>query len=166
MIRDVVRYPDARLKTPAVAIGRPGPAARALAADLEDTARSFPRTVGLAAPQIGRLWRMAWIDCTGHPKVPDPLGPLVLIDPIVVASEGTAVGREGCLSLPELTANVRRPLSIEVETTRLTGGRRRIATEGFEARVILHELDHLDGILILDRVASLLLDVFPRRRRV
>ena len=165
MIQPVVRYPDVRLKTPCVPIGTPGPAARALAQDLEETARSFPRTVGIAAPQIGRLWRMAWVDCTDNPRVPDPLGPLVLIDPVLVASSGAEVGREGCLSLPDITANVERPVTVTVETTELDGERRQISSEGFEARVILHEMDHLDGVLILDRVASLLLDVYPRRRR-
>ena len=163
MIRPVVRFPDARLKTPCVAVGTPGAAARRLAQDLEDTARRFPRTVGIAAPQVGRLWRMAWIDCEGHPRVPDPLGATVLIDPVVIAAEGAEIGREGCLSLPDITANVERPLRIVVETTDLAGERRRLETEGFEARVILHEIDHLDGVLILDRVASLLLDVYPRR---
>ena len=164
MIRDVLRYPDRRLKTPAVAIGTPGPAARRLAGDLEDTARHYPRTVGLAATQIGAGWRMVFVDCTGHPKVPVPLGPMVLIDPVVEESTGAELGREGCLSLPEITANVTRPTSITVSYTTLNGERQSLNTYAFEARVILHEIDHLDGILILDRVSSLTLDVFPRKR--
>ena len=108
---------------------------------------------------------MAWIDCTDHPKVPDALGPTWLVNPVLVAQEGAVVGREGCLSLPDLTANVRRAERIVVEADDLAGRRRTIRTAGFEARVILHEMDHLDGILILDRVASLALDVFPRRSR-
>jgi peptide deformylase len=164
VIREVVRYPDRRLKTPAVPVGTPGAEARALARDLADTAAAYPRTVGLAAPQIGRMWRMAYVDCTGHPRVESPLGPLWLIDPVLVSAAGDELGREGCLSLPEITANVRRATAITVEATDLEGERRRIHTTGFEARVILHEMDHLDGVLILDRVSSLLLDVFPRRR--
>jgi peptide deformylase len=107
---------------------------------------------------------VAYVDCTGHPKVPDAQGPLWLIDPALRAGEGERVGREGCLSLPDITANVRRQTHIVVEATDLDGRRRLIEAAGFEARVILHEMDHLDGILILDRVASLTLDVFPRRR--
>ena len=145
-------------------MGRPGPSIRALARDLEDTAASFPRTVGIAAPQIGVLWRVAFVDCTGHRRVPDAQGRIWLIDPVVVEREGDDVGREGCLSLPEITANVRRAARVAVETTGLDGERRRVEAEGFEARAVLHEIDHLDGILILDRVASLTLDVFPRRR--
>lgn len=79
-------------------------------------------------------------------------------------AEGDALGREGCLSLPDITANVRRATRIVVETTGLDGRRASVEAEGFEARVVLHEMDHLDGVLILDRVASLALDVFPRRR--
>ena len=166
MIRPVLRYPDRRLKTPAVPIGTPGPAARRLAADLEETARHYPRTVGLAATQIGAMWRMVFVDCTDHPKVPAPAGPLILIDPTVEdVSAHAEVGREGCLSLPEITANVARPTRIVVRYRDLSGSVRALAAEGFEARVILHEVDHLDGILILDRVASLTLDVFPRKRR-
>ncbi|MEW6582170.1 MAG: peptide deformylase [Actinomycetota bacterium] len=164
MVRDVLRFPDRRLKTPAVPLRSPGPAARRLARDLQDTARSFPRTVGLAAPQIGVLWRMAYVDCTGHPKVPDAKGPLWLVNPVLEESGGAVVGREGCLSLPEITANVRRPDAITVHHLDLDGRPHVLHATGFEARVILHEMDHLDGILILDRVASLLLDVFPRRR--
>jgi peptide deformylase len=163
-VREVLRYPDRRLKLPSAPVGPPGPAARRLAEDLRDTAAGFPRTVGIAAPQIGAMWRMAYVDCTGHAKVPDAQGPIWLIDPVVERAEGDELGREGCLSLPDITANVRRATRIVVAATDLDGRRRRVEAEGFEARAVLHEIDHLDGILILDRVASLTLDVFPRRR--
>ncbi len=165
MIRHVLRYPDRRLKSPSVTIVNLGPAARRLAQDLKDTARHHPRTVGLAAPQIGAPWRMVYIDCTDHPRVPDAAGPTWLINPVVESAEGAEVGREGCLSLPEITANVSRPVRISVRYLALDGRTRRMDADAFEARVILHEIDHLDGVLILDRVASLALDVFPRRRR-
>lgn len=164
MILEVLRYPDRRLKLPAAPVGVPGPAARRLAASLVDTVAAHPRTVGIAAPQVGALWRVAYVDCTGHRKAPDAQGPMWLIDPVVQEAAGDEIGREGCLSLPDITANVRRAMRIVVEATDLDGTRRRIAAHGFEARVMLHEIDHLDGILILDRVASLTLDVFPRRR--
>jgi peptide deformylase len=163
-VREVLRYPDRRLKLPSAAIGTPGPAARRLAEDLLDTAASFPRTVGIAAPQIGAMWRLAYVDCTGHKRAPDAQGPIWLVDPVVELAEGDEIGREGCLSLPEITANVRRATRVVVATTDLDGRRRRVEAQGFEARAVLHEIDHLDGILILDRVASLTLDVFPRRR--
>jgi peptide deformylase len=165
VIRDVLRYPDRRLKTPAVAIPTLGPSTQRLAVDLRETARHYPRTVGLAAPQIGLLWRMIYVDCTDHPRVPEAAGAIWMINPVVTATEGAEVGREGCLSLPEITANVARATTISVSYMDLAGRTNELATSGFEARVILHEIDHLDGVLILDRVASLALDVFPRKRR-
>jgi peptide deformylase len=165
LIRDVLRYPDRRLKTPAVAIPTVGPAALRLAMDLQDTARHYPRTVGLAAPQIGAPWRMIYVDCTDHPRVPDAVGPTWMINPVVESADGFEVGREGCLSLPEITANVARPTAITVRYRDRDGGVCHIEAANFAARVILHEIDHLDGVLILDRVASLALDVFPRKRR-
>lgn len=165
MIRDVVRYPDRRLKTPAVPLRHIGEEAQRLATDLVDTARHYPRTVGIAAPQIGALWRMIYIDCTDHKSVPNPAGPIVMINPTVIRRTGAEVGREGCLSLPDITANVKRATEVTVEYVTLDGATAQLATTGFEARVVLHEIDHLDGMLILDRVASLTLDVFPRKRR-
>jgi len=142
-----------------------GPALARLAADLEDTARSFPRTVGIAAPQVGMLWRVCFVDCTGHAKVPDPHGPVIMVNPELVHHEGQEIGREGCLSLPEITANVERPTRVVVRYRDIAGGEHEMRAEGFEARVVLHEMDHLDGVLILDRVRSLALDVFARTRR-
>jgi peptide deformylase len=165
LIREVLIYPDVRLKTVCGPVGVPGSATRRLADDLRDTARSFPRTVGIAASQIGVLERVIWVDCTGHKNVPDPLGELCLVDPIVVEHDGAAVGREGCLSLPEITANVRRATRVVIEARDVDGTPRRLEARDFEARVLLHEIDHLDGVLILDRVASLAHDVFPRRSR-
>ena len=107
---------------------------------------------------------MAYVDCTGHRRAPDAQGLVWLIDPVLREADGDEVGREGCLSLPDITANVRRATRIVVETTGLDGRRGGVEAHGFEARAMLHEMDHLDGVLILDRVSSLSLDVFPRRR--
>lgn len=141
-----------------------GPALARLARDLEDTARSFPRTTGIAAPQVGEAWRVCFIDCTGHPKVPDSHGPIVMVNPVLLSHSGFETGREGCLSLPEITANVERPVEVAVGFLDVAGDPHEVEAVGFEARVILHEMDHLDGVLILDRVRSLALDVFPRTR--
>ena len=132
--------------------------AEAIGRDLVDTMRSFEHCVGVAAPQIGELARVVAVDVRGHPKAETDNGLLVLVNPRIVEAEGSEVAREGCLSIPDLTANVRRATSIVVEHA---GG----ATHclGFEARCVLHELDHLDGILFLDRVESLVDDVFRRR---
>jgi peptide deformylase len=162
-VREVLVHPDPRLKLVAERL-EPGERAEQLAADLVDTMRGGPRCVGVAAPQIGELVRMVVVDCSTHPKAPENHGLLVLLNPVVVESSGSEIGREGCLSIPEITANVRRATAVVVEATDPAGAPLRIASEGFEARALLHEIDHLDGVLILDRVASLATDVFRRRR--
>ena len=155
MIRDVVRYPDRRLKLPASPIGTPGPAARRLAEDLQDTARHYPRTVGIAAPQIGAMWRMAYVDCSQHKKVSDPHPPFWLIDPRVVLADGAEVGREGCLSLPGIRADIRRPLAVRIKATDLEGNDFELYDEEIMARVWPHENDHLNGVLIIDKLSPM-----------
>lgn len=86
-----------------------------------------------------------------------------MFDPVVVELTGREIGREGCMSVPDLTANVGRALSIVVRGMNPSGESIVIETEGFEARAFQHEIDHLDGMLILDRVASLATDVFRRK---
>jgi peptide deformylase len=156
--RKVLLYPDPILKRTA----EPAPTGEELArvtTDLVDTMRSFPGCVGLAAPQVGELVRVAAIDLTGHKKAPPTVhGLVVLVDPVVTDRTGSEVAREGCLSIPQLTANVRRATQIAV-----TDRNGSYEFEGFEARCVLHELDHLDGVLFLDRVESLTADVFPRK---
>jgi peptide deformylase len=142
----------------------PGEAAAA-AADLLDTMRAHPGCVGLAAPQIGAPVRVIAVDVRGHRRAPRSChGELVLLNPRVAWARGGEVAREGCLSIPHLTANVRRATDVVLDATGLDGSRRWIGSAGFEARCLLHEIDHLDGILFLDRVDSLSRDVFRRRR--
>ena len=162
--RPVLRVPHPALKAVAREVD---PAelelARSVAADLVDTMRAHPRCVGLAAPQIGELVRLVAVDCTGHPRAPDAAGLLLLVNPHIVERDGEEVAREGCLSIPDFTANVRRAVTVAIEALSPDGDEVRVRAEGFEARCLQHELDHLDGILFLDRVDSLSRDVFRRR---
>jgi peptide deformylase len=161
VVREVLRYPHPALKAVARAL-EPEEAAEAarVAADLVDTMDAFGHCVGLAATQLGELVRVVVVDVSEHPKAATSNGRLVLVNPRIVHAAGAEVGREGCLSIPELTANVRRATTIEVEWVE-----GRVRAEGFEARCLQHELDHLDGVLFLDRVDSLTADVFRRKRR-
>ena len=156
MKRDVLLYPHPALKQVA-APAQPADVER-VSRDLLDTMLAHPGCVGIAAPQIGEAVRLIAVDVSGHPKAETSNGRLILANPRVVEADGSEVMREGCLSIPELTANVRRATSVTVQHA---DGRLRC--EGFEARCVLHELDHLDGILFLDRVASLVDDVFRRK---
>jgi peptide deformylase len=155
--REVLLYPDPVLKQVA-APAQAGDLER-VGADVLDTMRSFPGCVGLAAPQLGELVRVIAVDVSEHPKAETSNGLLLLANPRVTRAEGSEVAREGCLSIPDLTANVRRATRITVEHAEGS-----VECEGFEARCLLHELDHLDGVLFLDRVESLVDDVFRRKR--
>jgi peptide deformylase len=160
-VRPVLRIPHPTLKREAVeASDTVDPD---LAADLVDTMRASPACVGLAAPQIGVPRRAFVIDVTGHRKATVCHGLVVMFEPVVVSMSGREEGREGCMSVPDLTANVARGTEIVVRGTGVDGYEVVLATEGFEARALQHEIDHLDGRLILDRVASLPTDVFRRR---
>ncbi len=107
---------------------------------------------------------MVAVDVSEHPKALSSNGLLVLVNPAIVRSKGSEVAREGCLSIPDLTANVKRATDVAVEGRSVAGEALRIESSGFEARCLQHELDHLDGLLFLDRVHSLATDVFPRRQ--
>ena len=127
--------------------------------------RSYPGCVGIAAPQVDELVRVVVVDVTGHRRAPDDHhGLLALVNPVVTRCAGAEVAREGCLSIPDFTANVRRATEITVVALTAEGDDVEVASTGFEARCLLHEIDHLDGVLFLDRVDSLTGDVFPRKR--
>ncbi|HEV2723129.1 MAG TPA: peptide deformylase [Thermoleophilaceae bacterium] len=164
--REVLMFPHPTLKKPARPLG-PGQRAEAerVATDLLDTMASQPGCVGLAAPQLDELVRLVVVDVSGHKKARTSNGLLVLVDPEVVHESGAEVAREGCLSIPKLTADVRRATEIELRAHTPAGDPVELASEGFEARCLLHEIDHLDGLLFLDRVDSLATDVFRRKRR-
>jgi peptide deformylase len=161
-VRPVVRYPDRVLKRPASPVGEVTEELRGLAGDLVETMRASPATVGLAAPQVGEPVRLFVLDVSGHRRTDISHGLVVLFDPEVVDASDPDVLREGCLSVPDLTANVRRASRATMRGLGFDGGPLTIELRGFEARAALHEVDHLDGLLILDRVTSAS-DVFPRR---
>jgi peptide deformylase len=153
-VRQVVLLPDPCLTTVAAPIGVVDDAVRALAGDLVDTMRSRPACVGLAAPQIGVSRRAFVIDVTGHRKANRCHGELVLFDPEIVESSEPKLAREGCLSVPDFTGDVARSALITVRGLGLDGAPLVVETDAFEARAVLHELDHLDGLVFLHRVAS------------
>jgi len=124
---------------------------KALVADLYETMRAA-KGVGLAANQIGVARRVA-VAAADDKEV-------VLVNPVVVESDGEDIAEEGCLSIPDIFAEVSRPARVVVETTDENGQRRRVEGSGLLARAIQHEIDHLDGILFLDRIGPI------KRRRL
>ena len=163
-VRPVVRLPEPVLKQVAEPVKGIGPDERALAADLLDTMFSSPSCVGVAAPQISVSLRAFSVDVTGHKKADSCHGPFVLFNPVLILARHLELAREGCLSVPDFTGNVARATEVVVRGLTPEGETRVIEANAFEARALLHELDHLDGMLFLDRVGSLSTDVFRRRR--
>ena len=153
-VRPVVRLPDPILKRPTVPLEAVDGAARAVAVDLVDTMRASPACVGLAAPQIGVGVRAFALDVTGHRKARSCHGLVVLFNPEVLLAEGPVAGREGCMSVPDFTGEVARATTVVVRGITPEGADRVLRADAFEARAVLHELDHLDGLLFLDRVSS------------
>ena len=163
-VREVLLVPDARLKQACDWVENFDDELRAIIQDLEDTRSASPGCVGIASSQIGVLRRVAIVDTSGHKKHGAlSSGHIVLVNPKITRREGEREGREGCLSLPDFTANVRRAWLVEVEYSDESGSRQTLIAQDFEAVVVQHELDHLDGILFLDRVANLATDVFARK---
>ena len=160
-VRKVLRLPDRVLKQVAEPVGETPD--DELARDLIDTMAASPACVGLAAPQIGISRRAFALDVSNHPKTKTCHGLVVMFDPVIIEAKGKKVGREGCMSVPDLTADVPRATEIVVQGRSRDGSSLVIVTSGFEARAFQHEIDHLDGMLILDRVNSLATDVFRRK---
>lgn len=136
------------LRERAQEIGSVDGAVRQLVKDLFDSMYA-DQGIGLAANQIGIARRVAVVDAGDHDDT------VVLIDPVIIEREGTVVGEEGCLSIPDMFADVERSVRIVVETTTVDNERVRIEATELKSRAIQHEIDHLDGILFLDHLSPL-----------
>ncbi|WP_296804673.1 peptide deformylase [Thiocapsa sp.] len=161
-ILDILKLPDPRLKQVSVPVERFDDDLRGFVADLEETRLAGPAAVGIAAPQVGRVQRIVIVDVSGRPKTPNH-GHLILVNPEIVHWEGYAIGREGCLSVPDYTGNVIRATGIRLKAQDLDGQENEYLMEGYEARAVQHEMDHLDGLLFVDRVVSRRTDLYRRK---
>lgn len=163
-VRQVLLYPDPVLKSLSKPVKQDQPELQEAIKDLSDTLEASPGCVGIAAPQIGILLRIVLIDLSRSRKAIANQGRILLINPEIETREGAVLGREGCLSLPHLTANVTRAQRIKLSYQNQEFSNLHLEAADFEARVIQHEMDHLDGLLFLDRVSCLKTDVFRRKR--
>jgi peptide deformylase len=151
----VVLAPAAVLGATGSAVDPTAPEILQLAEDLLATMRVSPGCVGLAAPQVGVGAQVFAVDVTGHPKARTVHGPLVLCNARIVEASQWQKGREGCLSVPDLTGDVKRANRLVVAGYAPGGTEEvEIATDAFEARALQHEVDHCAGLLFLDRVAG------------
>ncbi len=142
--RPVIKVPAEVLRQTAKEITRISKRTRQLADDMLRIMK-LANGVGLAAPQVGVLDRLIVI-------APHGMKPTALINPTIVSAEGEQIGQEGCLSIPGLYGDVKRAAKVEVEAFDLKGRGYTYEMEGMAARVVQHEIDHLDGILFIDKV--------------
>ncbi len=165
MIRDIVKYGDPVLRTKGKRLEAVDDEIRALAADMLETMYEA-NGVGLAAQQVGRALQLTVIDVSdaesrpsrmwlaGEEVDPKEHMPLILINPELQLGDEVEIGTEGCLSFPEITAEIPRALKIKVNAQDLNGNRLEFEAAGLLGRAVQHENDHLNGVLFIDRMSS------------
>lgn len=160
----ILIYPHPILKKMAHSVEVIDGTIQGLIEDLVDTMHDGPGSVGVAAPQIGVSLRVCVIDVSKNRNGKDNNhGLLTMINPVIIEREGSAIMREGCMSIPDYTGDVERSTRVVVTFTDSDDNAQTVEATGFEAVAIQHEMDHLDGILFLDRIASLKTGLFRRK---
>jgi peptide deformylase len=165
-ILPILKFPDPLLQQKSAPVARVTPELSTVIGDLLDTMRASPGGVGISAPQVGVLKRIVAVDVSASKRGAqvENHGLLVLVNPEILAKGGRQIVREGCMSIPDYTANIERAQWVLVDALDREGRQVILESVGFEAVAIQHEVDHLDGILFLDRVASLKTDLFRRKK--
>ena len=164
-VLNIITYPDERLKQEAAEVENFDAELNKLIQNLEDTMAAGHGGVGIAATQVGVMKRVVIVDVSTYPRLKNAKhhGHLVLINPEILDWQGMKKGREGCMSVPDYTGNVIRADNIILQALDKSGARQKYEMEGFEARAVQHEIDHLDGLLFLDRLVSRRNDLFQRK---
>jgi peptide deformylase len=163
-VQPILRYPHPVLKKLCHRVEQIDQSIHELIQDLIDTMHEGPGSVGVAAPQIGVTFRVCVVDVSKnrHGKENNH-GLLRMINPEITGRSGSATMREGCMSVPDYTGDVDRATEITLQYTLPDGTTELITASGFEAVAIQHEMDHLDGVLFLDRVTSIKTGLFRRK---
>ena len=164
MVRKIRLYGDPVLETPCAPVSEAEidtPELKRLVDDMFETMYEA-KGVGLAAPQIGEPKRLFVVDCSGGE---DPTERLALINPEIVETRGEQLGEEGCLSIPGFRDNVRRPYRVKARAWTPTGEVIEVEGEELLARAILHENDHLNGVLFLKHLSTLKRELIKRKIR-
>lgn len=161
--RQIITYPSPLLKREAKEIEQITPYIRELIDDMEEMMVSSGHSVGMAAPQVGELVRLVVADASLAKRPCSNHGRLILINPEIIKHSGSQRTREGCMSVPEYTGNVNRAATVVVQYLDRNFESKTIEAEGFEAVLLQHEIDHLDGVLFIDRVISRRTDLFRRK---
>ncbi|HEX9778049.1 MAG TPA: peptide deformylase [Geopsychrobacteraceae bacterium] len=158
-VLEILHYPNPLLAERSLPVETFDEELRQLAADMAETMYDAPG-VGLAAPQVGVLKRLAVIDCSGSEA---PADLIVAVNPEIVAREGEYLEEEGCLSVPGYFARVARSARVTLRYQDLDGQPREREADELLAVAIQHEIDHLDGILFVDRLSSLKRSIFRKK---
>jgi len=150
----ILQHPHAVLRQVAKEVDNFGEDFQNLCQTMKQLMIEGPGGVGIAAPQLGISQRVVIVDCSLGQHPCKNHGRLVMVNPVILEQSGKVLGREGCLSVPDWVATVPRSKKISVQYQNEKGELQTLKTSAFEARVIQHEMDHLDGILFIDRVQS------------
>ncbi len=161
MIRPILTFPDPLLKQKSAPVTIITDEIIQLAKDMAETMYDAPG-VGLAAPQIGVLQRVIVIDVAAKNDAPQLI---TVINPVVIHGEGETFEEEGCLSVPDFSANVKRYERVVVKGLSLEGQERIWHADDLLAVAFQHEIDHLDGILFVDRLSPLKRDLFVKKSK-
>lgn len=156
----ILTYPDPILKRPSLPVKENPKDLKQLVEDMFQTMYEAPG-VGLAAPQVGRNIRLFVVDVSAHQE---NTGPMVFINPQILEAQGEIIWEEGCLSVPDMLVEVPRMERVLMAGQDLSGRSFKIEAQGLLAIALQHELDHLEGRLIIDRVSSLKRELYRRRR--
>ena len=158
-IRTILHYPDPRLRQKAVPVERVTPEIVKLIDDMAETMYAAPG-VGLAATQIGETHRIFIVDTAAEDE---PSNLMVFVNPEITSTEGSCVGAEGCLSFPGVNEDIKRAERVRVRALDRNGKTFELEADGLLSVAIQHELDHLDGVLMIDRVGMLKKRIIQRK---
>jgi peptide deformylase len=158
-IREILHYPDPRLKQKARRVTEFNDDLKQLADDMVETMYAAPG-VGLAASQVGELKRLIILDCSAKDEADDLI---VAVNPEIVAGEGECLEEEGCLSVPDFWAAVPRRAQVTMRYQDIQGETHERRAEGLLAACMQHEIDHLEGILFVDRLSPLKRSIFKKK---
>jgi len=163
-VREIKTYPDPVLRNKTARVETIDDTIQRLIEDLVETMHAAPG-VGLAANQVGVPLQVAVIDLSTREEQENRHPLLVLINPVILSTQGSVIAEEGCLSLPEYTEKIKRAARVTVRAQDRRGKPFEIEADGLMAKALQHEIDHLNGLLLIDRLSTLKKDIFKRKYR-
>lgn len=163
-VREIKTYPDPVLRNKTARVETIDDTVQRLIEDMVETMHAAPG-VGLAANQVGVPLQVAVIDLSTREEQENRHPLLVLINPEILSTQGSVIAEEGCLSIPEYAEKVKRAARVTVRAQDRRGKPFEIEADGLMAKALQHEIDHLNGLLLIDRLSTLKKDIFKRKYR-